>query len=158
MFDDPCTWTAVGIALLAFVPACGAALWLLKSPMPKRIAKAVYWAIFDKQQCEVPSHREPEHRADTMQTSVALPTAMTHVPTPSEAPTAPPWWSLKSRPLLVVCLCIIYVISPIDLLPEAFLGPFGLVDDLGALFLAFNAVKKAIQGAESTIPTHTFSK
>jgi uncharacterized membrane protein YkvA (DUF1232 family) len=29
-------------------------------------------------------------------------------------------------------LCALYCISPIDLLPEAFLGPFGLVDDAGA--------------------------
>ena len=28
--------------------------------------------------------------------------------------------------------CAIYCISPIDILPEAFLGPFGLVDDVGA--------------------------
>lgn len=29
--------------------------------------------------------------------------------------------------------CAIYCLSPIDVLPEAFLGPFGLVDDLGAV-------------------------
>lgn len=28
--------------------------------------------------------------------------------------------------------CAIYCISPIDFLPEAFLGPFGLIDDAGA--------------------------
>ena len=33
---------------------------------------------------------------------------------------------------LFAVFCAIYVISPIDILPEAFLGPFGLVDDLGA--------------------------
>ncbi|HEY4309152.1 MAG TPA: DUF1232 domain-containing protein [Pirellulales bacterium] len=29
--------------------------------------------------------------------------------------------------------CGVYVISPIDVIPEAFLGPFGIVDDLGAI-------------------------
>jgi uncharacterized membrane protein YkvA (DUF1232 family) len=29
-------------------------------------------------------------------------------------------------------LCILYIVSPIDLLPEAFLGPFGLIDDFVA--------------------------
>ena len=33
---------------------------------------------------------------------------------------------------LFAIFCAIYCISPIDLLPEAFLGPFGLVDDVGA--------------------------
>lgn len=28
---------------------------------------------------------------------------------------------------------ILYIISPIDLVPEALLGPFGLADDVGAL-------------------------
>ena len=31
---------------------------------------------------------------------------------------------------LKALVCLIYVISPIDLLPEAILGPFGLVDDV----------------------------
>jgi uncharacterized membrane protein YkvA (DUF1232 family) len=34
-----------------------------------------------------------------------------------------------------VALCTIYVISPLDVLPEGFLGPFGLVDDFGAAVL-----------------------
>jgi uncharacterized membrane protein YkvA (DUF1232 family) len=33
---------------------------------------------------------------------------------------------------LFAIFCAIYCISPIDFLPEAFLGPFGLVDDVGA--------------------------
>lgn len=55
------------------------------------------------------------------------------------------WWRrlIKDRPILVLCLCIVYIISPIDLLPEAFLGPFGLIDDLGALFVAIAAFKRA---------------
>ncbi len=30
-------------------------------------------------------------------------------------------------------LCGLYVVSPVDLFPEALLGPFGYIDDLGAL-------------------------
>jgi uncharacterized membrane protein YkvA (DUF1232 family) len=33
---------------------------------------------------------------------------------------------------LFAIFCAIYCISPIDVLPEAILGPFGLVDDVGA--------------------------
>lgn len=29
--------------------------------------------------------------------------------------------------------CGIYALSPLDFLPEAFLGPFGLIDDVGAV-------------------------
>ena len=32
----------------------------------------------------------------------------------------------------VAIFCGIYCISPVDIVPEAILGPFGLVDDLGA--------------------------
>ena len=32
----------------------------------------------------------------------------------------------------VAIFCGIYCISPVDIMPEALLGPFGLVDDLGA--------------------------
>ncbi len=34
-----------------------------------------------------------------------------------------------------VALCAAYAISPVDALPEIVFGPFGLVDDLGAVTL-----------------------
>ena len=34
---------------------------------------------------------------------------------------------------LKILILILYVLSPIDLLPEAYLGPVGLIDDGGAL-------------------------
>ncbi len=37
---------------------------------------------------------------------------------------------------LITMALILYMISPIDFLPELFLGPIGLIDDLGALLLA----------------------
>jgi uncharacterized membrane protein YkvA (DUF1232 family) len=46
-------------------------------------------------------------------------------------------------------LCAAYAISPVDFMPEAIMGPFGLFDDLGAVVLgvgsavtAMNAVKQ----------------
>ena len=44
-----------------------------------------------------------------------------------------------------VALCAFYVVSPIDFLPEAALGPVGCVDDLGALYMAFLKVKDALK-------------
>jgi uncharacterized membrane protein YkvA (DUF1232 family) len=40
---------------------------------------------------------------------------------------------LKKNWLLI--LSLIYILSPIDLIPEAFLGPLGLIDDAGLLFI-----------------------
>ena len=41
--------------------------------------------------------------------------------------------------------CGIYAISPIDILPEAALGPFGLFDDLGAVFLGYQSFQSAMR-------------
>lgn len=32
-------------------------------------------------------------------------------------------------------LCLAYIISPIDFIPEALVGPIGLIDDLGVVLL-----------------------
>lgn len=41
--------------------------------------------------------------------------------------------------------CVIYIISPIDLMPEAILGPFGLLDDGGALIAAILSARSAMR-------------
>lgn len=41
---------------------------------------------------------------------------------------------------LKLILAGIYLLSPVDLLPEMFLGPFGLVDDAGALIYILAAL------------------
>jgi uncharacterized membrane protein YkvA (DUF1232 family) len=50
------------------------------------------------------------------------------------------------RPILkkwfTVLACLVYVISPIDLLPEAFLGPFGVPDDVAAILVAIRTLRK----------------
>jgi len=49
------------------------------------------------------------------------------------------------KKVLFAVACAIYVISPIDLMPEAILGPFGLVDDFGALVAGVISARSAIR-------------
>ena len=52
-----------------------------------------------------------------------------------------PWAARKGvrffadHPWIMVLCIIVYVILPIDILPEAFLGPLGYVDDLVVVML-----------------------
>lgn len=42
----------------------------------------------------------------------------------------------------ILILSLLYILSPIDFIPEFLLGPLGIVDDLGfILFLLFKAFK-----------------
>jgi len=45
----------------------------------------------------------------------------------------------------IAILCAIYCISPVDIVPEAVLGPFGLVDDVGALIAGIAAARTAMK-------------
>jgi uncharacterized membrane protein YkvA (DUF1232 family) len=47
---------------------------------------------------------------------------------------------------LLIAGLLLYVLSPIDFLPELFLGPLGLIDDAFALILAFGLGSKDIFG------------
>ena len=42
-----------------------------------------------------------------------------------------------------VAFCVLYFVSPVDILPEAFLGPFGMFDDIGAAIAAVVAARAA---------------
>ena len=44
--------------------------------------------------------------------------------------------------------CGFYAISPIDIMPEAVLGPFGLIDDIGADVVGINAAKMAMRAKD----------
>ena len=44
-----------------------------------------------------------------------------------------------------VALCGAYALSPVDVLPEIVLGPFGLVDDLGAVVAGVGTAISTIQ-------------
>ena len=55
------------------------------------------------------------------------------------------WW---------VLICLAYMISPIDIAPELFLGPLGIADDLGvAAFALYNLMGwlKARRGARAGV-------
>lgn len=44
--------------------------------------------------------------------------------------------------------CGLYVLSPIDIVPEALLGPFGVVDDVGAVILGVASARSAMSAAK----------
>jgi uncharacterized membrane protein YkvA (DUF1232 family) len=44
--------------------------------------------------------------------------------------------------------CGAYILSPVDIIPEALLGPFGLVDDAGALIAGICAASAAIRSGK----------
>jgi Protein of unknown function (DUF1232) len=46
----------------------------------------------------------------------------------------------KLKRVAIIVLTLIYVLSPLDLVPEAFLGPIGWLDDLGVLAWAARQV------------------
>jgi uncharacterized membrane protein YkvA (DUF1232 family) len=61
---------------------------------------------------------------------------------------------LREAMMPVVCWCLaiacgVYVISPLDIVPEAFFGPFGLIDDIGAVVAGIAATRAAINAAKA---------
>jgi len=48
----------------------------------------------------------------------------------------------------MAAVCGAYALSPIDVIPEAFLGPFGLVDDLAAVVLGIISAMGAIESGK----------
>jgi hypothetical protein len=46
----------------------------------------------------------------------------------------------KFKRVAIIVLTLLYVLSPLDLVPEAFLGPIGWLDDLGVLAWAARQV------------------
>ncbi len=51
-------------------------------------------------------------------------------------------------------VCCIYILSPIDLAPEALLGPFGLADDLVVFMYAIRRFKSALRKDPPPMPVH----
>jgi uncharacterized membrane protein YkvA (DUF1232 family) len=47
-------------------------------------------------------------------------------------------------PKLIPVAAIAYVLSPLDLLPELLIGPFGAVDDIGIVLLALSLFIQAV--------------
>lgn len=50
---------------------------------------------------------------------------------------------VEKRPILCVLIVIVYVVSPIDVLPEALLGPLGYFDDALVTIAAVALLKRA---------------
>lgn len=48
----------------------------------------------------------------------------------------------------VAVFCAIYALSPIDIIPEGLLGPFGLVDDVGAVVGGIMAARAAMKASK----------
>lgn len=48
------------------------------------------------------------------------------------------------KKVLFAMACVVYILSPIDFMPEALLGPFGLIDDAGALVAGVASLRSAI--------------
>ncbi len=48
-----------------------------------------------------------------------------------------------------VALCAAYAISPVDIVPEVIFGPFGLIDDLGAVVLGVGSAMTALSNAKA---------
>ena len=55
---------------------------------------------------------------------------------------------VKVRHLLIIGICVAYVVSPIDIAPEALLGPLGLPDDMIAAVLAIGVYFARVRGKE----------
>jgi uncharacterized membrane protein YkvA (DUF1232 family) len=53
-------------------------------------------------------------------------------------------FDMKSETKIISIAALAYLISPIDLLPERFLGPLGLADDVAVLMFALNHAKPEI--------------
>ncbi len=45
--------------------------------------------------------------------------------------------------------CGAYILSPVDVLPEAMFGPFGLIDDAGVLVAGLMAASSAIKAGKA---------
>ena len=64
---------------------------------------------------------------------------------------------VSGRAKLIPLLALIYMISPIDLLPEIAFGPLGVVDDMGVLLVALqmfisSAPKDVVRGYRGDAP------
>ena len=51
---------------------------------------------------------------------------------------------MNKKPWLIIgiVICVIYILSPLDLIPEIPLGPMGLIDDAGVLTFMLFLVKQ----------------
>lgn len=56
---------------------------------------------------------------------------------------------------LIAAFAGLYVISPVDLMPEIILGPVGALDDLVALVACILSIRSALLSGKGNVPTPT---
>jgi uncharacterized membrane protein YkvA (DUF1232 family) len=56
------------------------------------------------------------------------------------------------RGIAAMAGALVYLVSPVDALPEAVLGPFGLIDDLGVVGAVGMFVYRLIQARKQLLP------
>ena len=68
------------------------------------------------------------------------------------------WKAASIKEKVVVVLGLIYVLSPLDIIPEVILGPLGLLDDGGALLVVlltltavYTRIKKGVRPIEGEV-------
>lgn len=59
---------------------------------------------------------------------------------------------------ILVLVSFIYVICPIDILPEVFFGPFGFVDDLGVAVAGVVKAKQLLKMAKADLQSNSLTK
>lgn len=68
------------------------------------------------------------------------------------------WKTALLREKAVIVLGIVYVLSPIDLIPEVILGPLGLLDDGGAIFVVLLTVLGVLKRQQRSHEARTLPK
>ena len=79
---------------------------------------------------------------------MAVSTTTDDVRAPSGTATRPKRRGLKATEWVVLVIAAIYLLSPIDVIPEALLGPLGLTDDVVAVAILAKLGWSAIRPAE----------
>ena len=59
------------------------------------------------------------------------------------------------RGIAAMAGALIYLVSPVDVLPEVVLGPFGLIDDLGVVGAVGMFVYRLVQARQQALPPAT---
>jgi uncharacterized membrane protein YkvA (DUF1232 family) len=57
---------------------------------------------------------------------------------------------VKTMGWVIAILCGLYVVSPVDIMPEALLGPFGVFDDIGAIVVGVGSAMSAMSAGKQT--------
>lgn len=60
---------------------------------------------------------------------------------------------LSKNQMIVIVVAALYMLSPVDLIPEIILGPLGLVDDAAALTLIFSILYNTYFNKDTSFKT-----